>query len=589
MNKLKLFLIPICVAAIALTSCNSIFRDSPNDKLAENMIWSDEMMLDEYTGSWYRHMDNGFSTLVSTLIKNNGEEFEPWFGDQITVGRRDWYQAGYGEILKGSETMINGRSRLIWQTAYEQIRSVNKLLAHQSELPATIRDRIVGEAHFFRAWYYYTLLRRYGGVMLIDRVFDPLMETVKYPRASYDQMVTFITEEAEKAARLLPESHESRHIGRVTKGAAYMLKGKTYFWAAGVKFQNAEKPYLGFPDNRTDKMRELAAKAYDEVENLHVYDLMPAEGGNMRDKAMQYRNIFLTKNSVESILEVQHNDNGDYIYQFGHRLDRDAAPPSMGGTNCAYNPTQNHVDEYRMANGKMIDDPDSDYDEDNPYENRDTRFYANILYDGAEWASHVLDMHYTMADGKEVAGLDLTAYGTSTTASITRTGYYMAKFLRESQQINNDETYASSQNYIIWRYAEMLLDYAELDWHAGRTGDALARINRIRRRVGMPDLPSVTLEDIMNERRVELAFEKTTYWDLLRLGIAEETMNGEDNPLYNVKIVVRADGSKKITHSVVNGRNSSIRYFAPKQYFWPISWDDIRYHEVEQNPGWAEV
>lgn len=79
--------------------------------------------------------------------------------------------------------MINGRSRLIWQTAYEQIRSVNKLLAHQSELPATIRDRIVGEAHFFRAWYYYTLLRRYGGVMLIDRVFDPLMETVKYPRA----------------------------------------------------------------------------------------------------------------------------------------------------------------------------------------------------------------------------------------------------------------------------------------------------------------------------------------------------------------------------------------------------------------------
>ena len=89
MNKLKLFLIPICVAAIALTSCNSIFRDSPNDKLAENMIWSDEMMLDEYTGSWYRHMDNGFSTLVSTLIKNNGEEFEPWFGDQIAVGRRD--------------------------------------------------------------------------------------------------------------------------------------------------------------------------------------------------------------------------------------------------------------------------------------------------------------------------------------------------------------------------------------------------------------------------------------------------------------------------------------------------------------------
>lgn len=572
-----------------LTSCNAIFRDAPNDKLAENIIWSDEKLLDEYTGSWYRHMDNGFTILVSTIIKNNGEEFDAWFGDQLTVGRRDWYQAGYGEILKGSETMISGRSRLIWQTAYEQIKSVNKLLEHQAELPPAIRDRIVGEAHFFRAWYYYTLMRRYGGVMLIDRVFDPLVETVKYPRASYEEMVKFITEEADKAARLLPVSHETRHTGRVTKGAAYMLMGKTYFWAAGIKFQNADKPYLGFPDNRSDKMRELAALAYDEVEKLHAYDLLPASGGTVRDNALKYRNIFLTKNSVESILEVQHNDDGNFLYEFGHKLDRDAAPPTMGGTNCAYNPTQNHVDEYRMANGKMIDDPASGYDEDNPYENRDTRFYANILYDGAEWSSRTLDIHYTKIGSEEVAGADLTPYGTSTTASVTRTGYYMAKFLRESQQINTDETYASSQNYIIWRYAELLLDYAELDWYAGRTGDALIKINRIRERVGMPALPSVTLEDIMNERRVELAFEKTTYWDLLRLGIAEETMCGEDNPIFRVKIVVQDDGSKKYTYSVVNGRNNNIRYFDRKQYFWPISWSDIRYHGVDQNPDWKEV
>ncbi len=587
--KTKYFPFLICLCSFALTSCNGIFRDSPNDKLAEIMIWSDEKLLDEYTGSWYRHMDNGFSTLVSTMIKNNGEEFEPWFGDQITVGRRDWYQAGYGEILKGSETMISGRSRLIWQTAYEQIRSVNKLLAHTNELPLSIRDRIVGEAHFFRAWYYYTLLRRYGGVMLVDRVFDPLVETVRFPRASYEEMVRFIAEEADAAAKLLPTAHENRHVGRVTKGAAYMLMGKTYFWAAGVKYQNVEKPYLGFPDNRSEKMRELAAEAYDKVEALHTYDLMQATGGSTRDNALKYREIFLTKNSIESILEVQHNDNGDFLYEFGHRLDRDAAPPSMTGTNCAYNPTQNHVDEYRMANGKMIDDPDSGYDEDNPYENRDTRFYANILYDGAEWASRKMDLHYTIVDGEETAGIDLTPYGTSTTASVTRTGYYMAKFLRESQQINTDETYASSQNYIIWRYAELLLDYAEIDWHAGRTGDALNKINRIRQRVGMPPLPSVTLEDILNERRVELAFEKTTYWDLLRLGIAEETMCGEDNPIYRVKIVIRTDGSKKYTYSVVNGRNNNIRYFDSKQYFWPISWSDIRYHGVEQNPNWREV
>lgn len=578
------------IGALTLTSCNSVFRDTPNDKLSENQIWGNEMLLDEYTGSWYRHMDNGFYILVSTMIKNNGEEFDPWYGDQITVGRRDWYQAGYGELLKGSESMINSRSRLVWQTAYEQIRSINKLLSHENELPATIHDRIIGEAHFFRAWYYYTLLRRYGGVMLVDRVFDPLVETVKFPRASYEEMVEFITKEAGEAARLLPATYESDQVGRVTKGAAYMLIGKTYFWAAGPKFQNAVKSYLGFPDNRADKMRELATKAYDQVEALHVYDLLPANtGATVRANALLYRNIFLEKNSVESILEVQHSEDGDFLYKFGHKIDRDAAPPTLGGTNCAYNPTQNHVDEYRMANGKMIDDPTSGYDEEDPYTNRDTRFYANILYDGSEWAGRTLDTHYTIVGGTEVAGADLTAYGTSTTASVSRTGYYMAKFLRETQQINTDDTYASSQNYILWRYAELLLDYAEIDWYANRRDDALDKINRVRNRVGMPSLTSVTLEDILNERRVELAFEKTTYWDLLRLGIAEETMCGDTNPIYRVKITERADGARRFTYSVVNGRNTSIRYFAPRQYFWPIPWSDIRYHGVEQNPDWREV
>ena len=95
-----------------------------------------------------------------------------------------------------------------------------------------------------------------------------------------------------------------------------------------------------------------------------------------------------------------------------------------------------------MANGKRINEAGSEYDKNNPYEGRDFRFYANILYDGAQWKGHTMDLHYTVQDGKEVAGEDLTPYGTSTTAAVSRTGYYMAKFLRESQAINTDDTYA---------------------------------------------------------------------------------------------------------------------------------------------------
>lgn len=584
-------LLYIITAAVALSSCDGLFRDEPFDKLGEEQIWGDPMLLDEYTARWYRNMDNGFYILVSTMIKNLGEEYDPWYGDQLTVGRSDWYNSGYGDLLKGGQAIYNSRGKLMWENYYTQIRSINTLMEHEAELPASVRERLMGEAHFFRAYYYYKLLMRYGGALIIDHAYNPLQNAEKFPRASYEEMVQFITDEAEKAAEILPVDHPSEMTGRATKGAALMLKAKTYFWASGAHFQNVDLPYLGFATDRSLEMLEKAGKEYDRVIALNRYGLIPIGASDREGVVKEYRNIFLTKNSRESIWEVQHSDDGDFTSSgFGHKLDRDAAPPSLTGTNCAYNPTQNHVDEYRMANGKMITDPESGYDPQNPYEGRDYRFYANILYDGSQWKGVTLDIHYTNIDGKNVPGKDLTPYDASTTSSNTRTGYYMAKFLRESQQIDTDETYASSQNCILWRYAELLLDYAEIDFRLGRTGEALQKINEIRRRVHMPELTTITWDDIMNERRVELAMEKTTYWDIIRYGNAEKQLSGRTNPLYGCRVVYDADGNKSIiTNRVVNGNNNDTRYFDPRQYFYPIAWDDIRYHGIPQNPGWVEI
>lgn len=583
-------ILALLLIALSLNSCDGLFRDEPFDKLGENAIWGDQMLLDEYTARWYRNMDNGFYILVSTIIKNLGEEFDPWYGDQITVGRSDWYNAGYGDLLKGSQTLYNSRGKLIWENNYTQIRSINTLLEHEAELPAAIKTRLLGEAHFFRAYYYYKLWRYFGGVLLIDHAYNPLEKEEKFPRASFDEMVEFITAEAELAASLLTDKHEASHTGRATKGAALMLKAKAYMWASGAHFQNVDEPYLGFATDKSLEMLDKAGKEYDRVMGLHQYALVPIQATDQAGVVAEYRNIFLTKNSIESIWEVQHSDDGDFSHGFGHKLDRDAAPPSATGVNCAYNPTQNHVDEYRMANGKKINDANSGYDPQNPYEGRDYRFYANVLYDGSQWKGTTLDIHYTNIDGRNVPGRDLTPYGSSTTASNTRTGYYMAKFLRETQQIDNDETYGSSQNYIIWRYAELLLDYAEIDFKLGRVGDALEKINQIRRRVHMPDLTSLTWDDIMNERRVELAFEKTTYWDILRFGDAERVMSGSRNPLYGCRWVIDAQGNKSvITNRIVNGSNNETRFFDKRQYFYPIAWDDIRYHGIPQNPGWVEI
>ncbi|MDE6772112.1 MAG: RagB/SusD family nutrient uptake outer membrane protein [Muribaculaceae bacterium] len=589
--KLKsyIYAVPLLLAATGLGSCDSIFRDAPIDSLPENVIWGNPQLLDEYVLPWYRNMDDGFYTFVTTIMPGLGSEYEPWYSDQLTVGKSDWYSGDYGNILKSSQKDIITRARTEWFKFYTQLNSINTLLENQESLVPYMKDRVLGEAHFFRAWYYYKMLRLYGGTMIIPRTYDPLVDPVRFPRASYEEMVKFICDEAELASTLLPYENGSSDVGRPTKGVCYMLKAKTYFWVAGEHFQNQEKDYLGFPDDRSMDMLDLAAAEYDRVIATGVYGLVHISGTNKEDVVAEYRNIFLTKNSRESIWEVQHVDDGDFSYANGHKLDRDASAPSFGGTVAAYNPTQNHVDEYRMENGKKISDPTSGYDKNNPYEGRDWRFYANILYDGSEWRGHTMDIHYETVDGKEVAGEDLTKYDSSTTSAVTRTGYYMAKFLNEKQAIDNDQTKASSQNCILWRYAELLLDYAEIDFKKGRTGDALDKVNQIRRRVKMPELTSIAWDDIFNERRVELAFEKTVYWDLLRWNIAEKYMTGTTNPLYGVKIVYKADGSKNITNPVVNGRNTVVRYFRSRQYYYPLDWDDIRYHGLEQNPEWIEM
>ena len=227
-------------------------------------------------------------------------------------------------------------------------------------------------------------------------------------------------------------------------------------------------------------------------------------------------------------------------------------------------------------------------DKNDPYKGRDYRFYANILYDGAMWNGHEMDIHYT--DG--TPGVDLTKYGSSETAQVTRTGYYMAKFLDETQVIDNNNTYASKQNYIIWRYAEALLDYAEIAFKLGEEGTALDYVNQIRERVHMHPLSSITWDDIYKERRVELAFEETTYWDMLRRGEAINKLNLKSNTLKIMEIALDSKTNEKTytPKTLYPPKGGGVkRVFKEKQYYLPLHWDDIRYHGVDQNPDWKEM
>lgn len=574
----------IAITSLSFTSCNKLFLEAPIDKISEIDVWTNPMLLDEYMNSSYRGMSNGFDTYLFTtaLVRGADRFFYGWFTDQITVNNKLEDETIYGGIIKGLDSDLSQWARVSWQGYYSQIQSINRLFENEDNITAgDQKNRILGEAHFFRAYYYYMLWRQWGGVMLIKNTFDPLKEDMKFARASYNEMVDAIVNDARMAAEKLPLSYESSDAGRITKGAALMLIAKTYMWAAGEQYQNKSKSYLGFIDDQSQAMLEKAKKAYDEFFELGQYNLIPIAGTTEEEIKREYRQIFLTKNSIESILEVQHNNDGNYASGFGHRLDRDAASPYFTGTNANYTPTQNHVDEYGMREGYS-------YDKNNPYIGRDYRFYANILYDGAVWNGHEMDIHYT--DG--TAGVDLTKYGSSETAQVTRTGYYMAKFLDETQVIDNNNTYASKQNYIIWRYAEALLDYAEITFKLGEEGTALDYVNQIRERVHMHPLSSITWDDIYNERRVELAFEETQYWDMFRRGEAINKLNLKSNTLKIMEIELNSQTNKKTykINPLYSGKGvGTKRVFKEKQYYLPLHWDDIRYHGVDQNPDWTEM
>ena len=195
-------------------------------------------------------------------------------------------------------------------------------------------------------------------------------------------------------------------------------------------------------------------------------------------------------------------------------------------------------------------------------------------------------MDMATTDGKK--GADITPYGTSTSAAVSRTGYYMGKFVDESQTIDNNETYASKQNYIIWRYAEALLDYAEVTFRLGDAATALKMVNQVRERVHMDALTDITWDKIVNERRVELAFEETSYWDYFRWGVASEKLNGLSNPLKAMTITVK-NGKTTYKVSNLNRFPGRIRVFTDKEYYLPIPWSDIKYQGIEQNPDWSEV
>jgi len=431
---------------------------------------------------------------------------------------------------------------------YAGIRNANFFLENVDnvKMDQNEKDIMKAEVRFLRAFNYARKMMCFGGVPLITKVLD-YGEEKTIPRKTEAEIAAFVLNELKDVVSILPLKQDK---GRITKGAALALKARVELF---------EKDYVN---------AAIDAKA---VMDLNVYDLYS-----------NYEHIFWEKfqndpaRNKEAILEVCYSPP-----TYSSTIDPFYTNPEGGWISLA--PTQSVVDAYETSNGLAIQD-DPTYNPDKPYANRDPRFYASIIYPGVTWNDRIFN-------SLEPVGPD--EFYNSSKGNLSRTGYCMRKFCPQlvDEPSGDPSAEIDGVSFIVFRYAEVLLTYAEalIEQNKDLTL-AAAAIDKVRTRAGMPILTEndqVSLRKrVRNERRVELAFEGLRWYDMKRWNIAGTVMNG---PVYGVR-----PGKIDMNTGVVTWTSPNhitvgdVRVFdVKKDYYWPIPQEDIDLAPaLTQNPGW---
>lgn len=548
---------------ITLPSCQDNFLDVvPTDRVSDASILSDSVLFEAYVINRY---------LGVRLTNKEGDGNLPGFGrgfeyamwssltDESIYNNDDntWF------IQQGQLAPENtGIAGTFWGRSYRSIRECNYALNNIDalEMSQSHKDLLVAELKFIRAFRYHDLIRNYGRVVLIgDRVAeldDDFSDPSLYTRSSIEESINYAVQQLDEAAAVLPVTNDGNwELGRATRGAALALKSRLLLYAASPLYTGGA--------NDVAKWQQAAAAA-NAVRELGVYGLY--QNG--------YQDLFLdTDNNSEVIFARYYNLNSLHT-----ALEIANGPNGYDGW-AGNTPLQNLVDDYEMMDGTAFswDNPEH---ATAPYENRDPRFYATILYNGAPYRGREVE---TFVPG----GLDSNDGPSNWNTS--KTGYYLRKFVNEDLPIRNPWGVAGTQDWIYFRYAEILLNYAEAQNEAvGPDASVYEAINTIRARPGvdMPPLPTglsqaEMREHIRHERQIELAFEEHRFYDVRRWMIAPET---ENEPAYGITITKAEDGSLSYQRKIaLEGRS-----FQEQHYWLPIPRSEIQAsnNQLEQNPGY---
>lgn len=514
-----------CAALLlGATSCNDWLKEEAPGKTG----------LDDYFTSGMTAIHSVNAAYTPLAWEYNGTYFSEWFigdiasDDALKGGQNLSDMADAYDIENFKTNANNTLLRDFYRAQYQGIQRCNLALVQVPEvdpdddLTASRRDCLLGELHFIRAYYYFRLVRIFGGVPYVDKVIDS-SENWQQPRATADEIYGHIIDDLKQAEELLWNKSEyaDADLGRATKGAAQAMLLKTYLYMHDY-----------------DNAYEWGKKFFEDQQN--EYSLCPNYADNF---------TLAGENGPESVFEIQYmaDPTSDYGEGFGFTrgtfttiLTRSRAASLGGNAGWGFNhPTKDLYNEF---------------------EEGDLRREATISQPSASEIESNTDLTY------------LGSYYNNNKTAFYENGIYVAL----------DHATRSPMNYRLIRLSDVMLMYAEAALESGKDLNvAKTMLNTVRTRVNMPSFPdylgySDNTEDlrkaIRHERRVELAMEGHRWFDLCRWGIAYEVMD-KDNGSYG-------------SHESAEARAEMASFIKGKNELFPIPAEEINLNPMQQNPGY---
>lgn len=547
------YLIVITFLAAGIVSCEKL--DTKIDtSLTEENVASDFTTVKGFGYTAYSKLNTGFNSVDYNLFAAVSDEAE----QTASSSEAQLFNSGSWNAFNNPDD--------VYANDYEGIRASNYFLEkfeNYKVLLAVNRDTLsdngmqyhldvadIGwlrnENRVLRAYFYFDLLKRYGGVPLLTKTLS-ITDNTDLPKSTFDEIVSFIVSEIDFTKDSLQtdwKNYDQSRDGRLTKAAAMAIKVRVLLYAASP-LNNASGDIVKW---------QAAAKAAHDIIAMNKFSLYD-----------NYQNLFIadyTTKNPETIWAVRLGPDNN--------MEKMNYPIGTPGGKSGVTPSQNLVSAYEY---KGTPDPA------NPYTNRDPRLYYSIVTNNSEWNGRTIE---TSNGGHDAATLP----------NASRTGYYLKKFLNDNLNLVQNGT--KLRSWIVFRYAEILLDYAEAmneaygpdnDNGYGLTARNAVNLIRSRPGVGMPSVAGASQSEmrskIKQERRIELAFEDHRYWDLLRWEDAEQVLN---LPLTGIKAAKNPDNTFSYSEFIVENR----KFIAPQMYIYPIPQTEISKSKgiLIQNPGW---